>query len=143
RTVYGEYPEYHTSLGNKDFMTLEALRKSADEIELVLKALELEGYYVNLRPYGEPHLSKRDLYPDMNSRENRAHSTNTLADGRVQLKRILTVLNYADGEHLLTDIAKRANCTVLELADVITRLQRVGLLSGPFHEAMPLERWKG
>lgn len=143
RTVYGEYPEYHTSLDNKDFMTLEALRKSADEIELVLKALELEGYYVNLRPYGEPHLSKRDLYPDMNSRENRAHSTNTLADGRVQLKRILTVLNYADGEHLLTDIAKRANCTVLELADVITRLQRVGLLSGPFDEAMPLERWKG
>lgn len=138
RTVYGAYPGYHTSLDTKESMTIEALQRSVDEIELLLKGLEADGCYVNRYPYGEVKLDKHGLYPDMNSPMNRKMSSNEKMDNRVQLGRILTILNYADGEHSLLDIAERCGCCILELVPLVDLLVEKGILRGPSFEKEPL-----
>lgn len=134
RAVYATYPEYHTSLDTKEFMTISALQKSVNELERLFYALELDGYYINTKPFGEVKLDRYGLYPDMNTPSNRHHSTNDKVDGRVQLERILTVLNYADGRHSLREIAEKCGCTLLELEDVVKGLLSKNLLTGPCDE---------
>lgn len=134
RMTYGQYPGYHNSLDDKETMTIEALHRSVDELEEVLQALELDGYYVNQSPYGEIKLDRYGLYPDSNGPKTRGRSTNQVADHRMQLHRILTVLNYADGKHSLLDIAGKCNCSIIDLQGIIELLVDKKLLTGPFPE---------
>ena len=39
------------------------------------------------------------------------------------------VLNYADGEHDMVEIARRCECTLAELAPVIERLEAAELIA--------------
>ena len=87
KTVYGQYKEYHTSLDNMQFVDLKSLYSSIEEIyDLLigyesfdkndkkiitpkincLKSLD-ESLYKPTAKYGEPFLSKYNLYPDINS----------------------------------------------------------------------------
>ncbi|HEX7063578.1 MAG TPA: DUF4910 domain-containing protein [Bacillales bacterium] len=134
RMVYGKYDGYHNSLDNKETMTIEALNRSVDELEELLEAVELEGYYVNTSPYGEVKLDQHGLYPDSNGPKTRGKSTNQKADHRTQLHRILTVLNYADGSHSLIDIAEKCHCSIVDLEEITQLLKNKGLLKGPFAE---------
>lgn len=121
RTPYGEYPEYHTSADDKSFMGIEPLIRSADAIEQILEAFELEGRYLNTQPHGEPMLSKRDLYPSVNSEQTRADRANFVDD-------VMWLLNYSDGEHSLVDVAERIDRSVTTLEPAVTRLRDEGLL---------------
>lgn len=132
KLVYGRYKEYHTSLDNKELMGIENVIKSVDEIELVLKANEYNGYYINLYPYGEIKLDQYDLYPDMNGTATSRYSNSNNMDGRQELNYILMILNYSDGEHTLLDIAKKCNCSILDLVDIIDKLKEKGVLKGPY-----------
>lgn len=135
RSVYGTYPGYHNSLDTKETMTIEALHKSVNELELLIEALEWDGYYINNSPFGEVKLDKHELYPDLNAAgTGMGLSTNQLNDNRVQLSRILMILNYSDGEHLLRDIAEKCNCSILELVPIIKLLLEKNIISGPFDE---------
>lgn len=138
KLVYGSYKEYHTSLDNKDLMGIENLQNSLNEIELILKINEYNGYYVNLYPYGEIKLDQYDLYPDMNAPSNRRYSNNGNPDGRKELNYILMVLNYSDGQHSLLDIAKKCNCSILDLIEIIDKLKRKALIKGPYFEKRSL-----
>jgi len=131
RMTYGQYPGYHNSLDTKEEMTIEALVKSVDEIEKILKLQELDGKYINLKPFGEPMLSKYDLYPDINSPENRRNSNNMVIDNRQALNQILMLLNYSDGEHYLIDIVKKFKYPLEHYEQSIKKLIEVGLLEGP------------
>ncbi len=134
KLVYGSYKEYHSSLDTKELMGIENLQKSLDEIELILKINEYNGYYINLYPYGEIKLDEYDLYPDMNSPSNRKYSNNTSIDGRKQLNYILMILNYSDGQHTLLDIAKKCNCSILDLVEIIDKLKEKSVIEGPYFE---------
>lgn len=134
RTVYGSYPGYHNSLDTKESMTISALLRSVNELEEVLKAVELEGYYLNQSPYGEVKLDQHNLYPDMNAPSMRGKSTNDLTDQRKQLNRILMLLNYADGEHTLREIAEKCKCSIFELQPILEVLKEKALLKGPYLE---------
>ncbi len=134
RMVYGSYPGYHNSLDDKDTMTIKSLYQSVNEIELILRGLELDGIYINQSPYGEVKLDRHGLYPDINAPGARKHSTNQVMDQRKQLNCILTLLNFADGEHTLLEIAKKCNCSVFDLKDIIDLLINKGLIKGPFIE---------
>lgn len=128
RCAYGDYDGYHNSLDSKDFMTIEALVQSVDEIEAFLKELDMVGPWTNLSPYGEPQLGRRGLYPNINSAATWAASSDEVFDGRKILERILTVLNYSDGAHDLIAIADKAGCSVRDLLQVVARLEDGGLL---------------
>ncbi len=139
RAVYGTYQQYHNSLDTKEFMTIEALQHTVDELERLFMALEMDGYYVNTKPYGEVKLDKHNLYPDMNAPSVWGRSSNTILDGRTLLNHVLMILNYSDGQHTLQEIAERYGCTITDMVGVVEVLQEKGLLKGPYFEKQELE----
>ena len=129
RTVYGQYAAYHNSMDTKEFMGIGRLVRSIDEIEQILRAMEAGSHYINLKPYGEPQLGPRGLYPNVNSAATWTKSNDALIDAREFLNRLLMVLSYSDGEHDMMDIAKRCGCKLNGLSGVVKQLESAGLLA--------------
>lgn len=129
RTVYGEYDGYHNSTDTKEFMTIDALIRSTDEIESILTTLKMGGRFRNTEPYGEPMLSRYDLYPSRNAPETRDNSTdNILDDNRRFLNTVLRILNRSDGTERMVRIATDHEYSLAEIAPIIAILRRKGLL---------------
>ncbi len=112
RTAYGEYPEYHTSGDNLNFIRPEYLGKSLRTVFEIIGVLEGNRVYVNLNPKCEPQLGKRGLYSTI--------GTNELA--------LLWLLNLSDGGHDLLDIAERSGLAFASVEDSAQRLSNSGLL---------------
>ena len=118
RSMYGTYPEYHTSLDDCRFVTPESLYESALVYSRVVDALESDREYLNLKPYGEPRLGKYGLYA-------------SLGASRVQSRRgraLRYVLNWSDGEHGLIEIAEKLGVPVWDLQPAVQDLIRAKLL---------------
>lgn len=99
RALYAEFPEYHTSGDNLDFVKPAALNESLRIYLRVIEILEANRNYINLNPYCEPQLGRRGLY--------------SLTGGSVHGKdfqlALLWVLSLADGSNSLLDIATKSN----------------------------------
>lgn len=119
RSMYGTYPEYHTSLDNRDFVSFDAMQESVATYEAILKTLELNRMYLNLEPYGEPNLGRRGLYPPRGTTLPPEH-----------ISAILWVLNYSDGEHDLLDISERSKIEISVLHRAAQACLEAGLLEG-------------
>ncbi len=117
RTMYGEFPEYHTSLDNKEFISFTALQESIDVYFDILMSLDKNQKYINLYPHGEPRLDKRGLY------ESIGHSSVPELSTKV-----LWLLNYSDGEHDLLDIANLSGYSVNELHEIALICLRTKLI---------------
>jgi aminopeptidase-like protein len=85
----------------------------------VIDALEGNCTPLNLSPKGEPQLGKRGLFSPVGG--HKTNSTKTMA--------YLWVLNLADGNHSLLDIAERADMVFSEIAEAAARLRDAGLLA--------------
>ncbi|MCK4679033.1 MAG: DUF4910 domain-containing protein [Bacteroidales bacterium] len=112
RTMYGKYPEYHTSGDNKDFISFDAMEKSVEKYIEIIELLEKNEKYINTLPYCEPQLGKRGLYPTLGSQKG----------SRDFIKAMMWVLNLADGSNDLVDISNRSNIPIKELFPVIDKL---------------------
>lgn len=128
RTIYGQYDGYHNSLDSKEFMGIDRVSESAATLEALLQDLDLAGEFANQAPFGEPQLGRRGLYPTINSAETWKASNDSVMDSRTFLNRLLTVLNWSDGEHPMLDIAAKAGVPLAALQPVIERLEEKGLL---------------
>ncbi len=95
RTPHGEYPEYHTSGDNPDFVQPDAMARSFEAALAILDVLERDRVVVSANPKGEPRLGKRGLYRQV------AGQANAKPDELA----LLWILAYADGRHSLLDIA--------------------------------------
>jgi len=111
RTAHGCYPEYHTSADNLEFLNLACLVDSFRTCLVALSVLKHNAVYVNLNPKCEPQLGKRGLY----------RSVGGQAEGAVDELVLLWVLNLADGQHSLLDIAERAGCPFVAMKLALTR----------------------
>lgn len=118
RSMYGTYPEYHTSRDNKQVISFKALAETVELLCESVVAIELEGRLVNLNPKGEPQLGRRGLYPTLMSELERGKS----------LERLLYLLNYADGHHALLDIAEKMGEHINEFAPELEKLIGAGLV---------------
>lgn len=98
RSQYGEFPQYHNSLDNLDFVTPAALQESFDIVLQIIDIIENDVRYQSLNPYCEPQLGKRGLY-DAIGGDN---------DQKAMQMALLWVMNQADGQHSLLDIAAKA-----------------------------------
>jgi aminopeptidase-like protein len=105
RSMYGTYPEYHTSLDNKSLISFEAMAEAVGMYLSVMKVLELNRTYKNLFPHGEPQLGKRGLYETL--------GRNTIPE---LSSAVFWLLNYADGDHDLLWIAEKSGYSI-ELLD--------------------------
>jgi len=130
RTVYGQYREYHTNLDTKDFMQIDSVIDSANKIFLVLRAHELNrGFLVSNISGGEPMLSKRGLYPTLNSPLARKMSSDERLDEGAQLDLLLGSLSLMDGEHRLIDIANKLNVSYAAIVPLVEHLINVKLVA--------------
>lgn len=119
RTMYGEYKEYHTSADDKKFISFSALNETIEMYHKVCMAFELNRKYINQNPFGEPFLSRHNLYPDMSA---------SSGEKEEWLRQILYILNFSDGETPLLEIAEKLNVSILELSDNIQRLLQKRLI---------------
>jgi aminopeptidase-like protein len=118
RTPHGEYPEYHTSADNLDFVSDEELLRSFDAVTAILHVLENDDRYTNLRPHGEPQLGKRGLYPTVGGR--------SASDAVMSM---LWALGYSDGRTSLLEIAELAGLDFEALHRAARDLTEAGLLA--------------
>jgi aminopeptidase-like protein len=100
RGVHGKFPEYHTSADNMDFVKPEALDRSYAMIETLLDLLDKNCTYQRVDGRGEPQLGRRGMY--------RVIAGQREAGGAGQMD-LLWLLNLADGQHSLLDMAIRAD----------------------------------
>jgi len=116
RSKYCEYPEYHTSLDNLDFISPEGLEGAYDVLRECLDAVENNKYY-RIKCLGEPQLGKRNLYPTISTKSSKS-----------QVKAMMDFIAYADGSNNLIDISNIINVSTSNLLPIIESLKGVGLL---------------
>jgi aminopeptidase-like protein len=120
RSMYGTYPEYHTSLDNLSLITPVALAESLERYARIVDCLEANEVLENTLPFGEPQLGKRGLYPTTGG------GSEALAATRLQ--DMLWVLNGCDGTVDLLTVAEAAERPVWDLALAADQLREHGLL---------------
>jgi aminopeptidase-like protein len=118
RSVWGTFPEYHTSADNLDFIRPEKLAASLRVCAAIVDALENNRSYRNLNPFCEPQLGRRNLY----------RTTGGNAIGQ-EIHARLWVLNLSDGDHSLLEIAERSGLPFSLICDAAEMLQEAGLLA--------------
>ncbi len=118
RSSHGEYPEYHTSADNLDFVSAASLQNSLDILLKVLFVIENDTVVFSKNPYCEPQLGRRGLYRAIAGQKEGAKAEMAL----------LWTLNMADGSHSLLDIAERAGTSFELIYDAAQTLSKHGLL---------------
>jgi aminopeptidase-like protein len=116
---YGMYPEYHSSADNVGIISAERLTEMFGLYLEVFSTLELNGRYIRVDPYCEPHLGRRGLYPTVGSQKQTAN----------QIKIQNWVLNLAGPDTDLFEMSKRTSFKHSDLAQTAENLVAHGLLS--------------
>lgn len=118
RSMYGRYPEYHTSMDNKKNISFEKFEGSADLAFEIVRALECNHVWKNTVMHCEPQLGARGLYPLLGSQVSLGQ----------EMKLILWLLNLADGSRDLLKIAEESSLPLKILISVAAELSASGLL---------------
>lgn len=119
RTPNGQYPEYHTSADNLDLVKPYYLGDSFRKLQAVVDVLEGNETLVNTKPNCEPRLGQYGLY----------HAYGSHQDKQRMQQAVLWVLNQADGQHSLLDIAERSGIEFATIRQAADSLLEVGLLT--------------
>ena len=112
RTPHGQFPEYHTSADNLQFVKPEYLADSFSKCLSILDILENNKKYLNQNPKCEPQLGKRGLYRAIGGQK----------DAKLQELAMLWVLNLSDGSSSLLDIAERSEIRFDSIKDAADAL---------------------
>jgi aminopeptidase-like protein len=118
RTPHGEYPEYHTSADDLDFVKPENLADSFSIYASVLNVLENNRVYINQNPKCEPQLGKRGLYDKIGGD----------SDSKAKQMALLWTLNLSDGGYSLLDISNRSGIAFPLIKNAADSLTENGLL---------------
>jgi len=119
RTPNGEFPEYHTSADNPEFLSAERLGEAWLACLRILEVLEADRTYLNLQPNGEPQLGRRGLYRMTGGHQHVPQRQLAL----------LWILNQGDGTASLLDIAERSGIPFDLIASAAAELLAAGLLA--------------
>jgi aminopeptidase-like protein len=118
RTPHGEYPEYHSSADNLNFVKADSLERSFSRCLETFELLEHNRTYQNQNPKCEPQLGRRGLYRSIAGQQEK--QSKELA--------LLWVLNASDERHALLDIAERSHLPFRLIHTAAEALVEVGLL---------------
>ena len=117
RSKYGEYPEYHTSLDNLEFVSEAGLYGGYIALRRAIEAIEY-NHYPKVTVLCEPQLGKRGLYPTISSKGHADH-----------VRAMMNFISYCDGEMDLIEIAERINEPIWEIIPIMKTLNREGLIT--------------
>jgi aminopeptidase-like protein len=118
RSHFAQFPEYHTSADNPDFVDPSQLADAFATVLAVVDVLENDRTFVNLNPKCEPQLGRRGLYGAMGG--------SPIKDLQMAM---LWVLNLSDGRSSLLDIAERSGLAFASVHGAAQLLQQHGLLA--------------
>jgi len=118
RSKYHEYPQYHTSLDDLDFVTAEQLASSYALYCSILDGIEANRTYHTTLDGCEPNLGRRGFYPTLGGQSHKA------ADTRLYRG----IMAYADGDHDLIGIATRHGWSITDAARAAQTLVEAGLI---------------
>ncbi len=116
KSKFGEYPEYHSSDDDLDFVTPKGLQECYEAYERCLEIVENNAVY-KATHYCEPQMGKRGLYPTLGSPIK-----------PLDVKRMMHVLAYCDGQNDLLDIAEIMMCPAWELIPLVIKLEEHDLI---------------
>ncbi|MDO8437340.1 MAG: DUF4910 domain-containing protein [Nitrosomonadaceae bacterium] len=116
RTKYGAYPEYHTSLDDLSLISPDGLEGAFRVLQRCLQALEVNYRYRATVPC-EPQLGKRGFYPTL-----------SMVKSGEEVRTMMDLLAYADGEADLLGIADIIDANIMECAQIAEKLEKHGLL---------------
>ena len=117
RTPHGEYPEYHTSADNLEFVSPTHLADSLATLLEVIDLIESDLTFINLSPMGEPQLGRRGLIPSVGGKS-----------AKLDQLALLWILNLSDGSNRVLDVAERSELPFSELRKAIEALLACGLI---------------
>ena len=118
RTPHGQFPEYHSSADNMEFIKIDSLEESFLRYLEVIDVVENNLTYKNTNPYCEPQLGKRGLYSLLGGRK----------DANNFEMAMLWVLNLSDGDNSLLDISERSRLPFSRIHEAATVLYEHELL---------------
>lgn len=118
RTPHGQYPEYHTSADNLEFVKPASLAQVYAHCLALFDILEHNRTYINQSPKCEPQLGRRGLYRDLAGQQ----------ESKTFELSLLWVLNMSDGTQSLLDIAERAGMPFSQIHEAARLLEEHGLL---------------
>jgi aminopeptidase-like protein len=118
RTPHAQFPEYHTSADNLDYVNASSLADSYGKCMSICSVLENNTRYMNLNPKCEPQLGKRGLFRTFGGR----------AETRDLEMAMFWVLNLSDGENDLLTIAEKSKLRFQLINEAAGLLQQHGLL---------------
>lgn len=109
RTMYGKYPEYHTSLDNFDLVNVKGLSGGFKVLKTAINIL-LNLTVPKVKILCEPKMSKRNLYPYLSTKKKNS-----------QVRNYMNFLQYADGKN---DLKKISEIIKLKLSET-TKIYKV------------------
>jgi aminopeptidase-like protein len=116
RSKYGEYPEYHTSLDNLNFISPKGLAGSYLALIRMIEVIENDVSYISTT-LCEPQLGKRGLYPTLSQKG----STSTT-------KPMMNFISYCDGTKSLLEISDIIGIPFWDLLASATKLLSHGII---------------
>jgi len=116
KTKYGEYPQYHTSLDDLNFISPEGLIETLELFLQIVQVLE-RNRTPKIKTLGEPQLGKRNLYPN----------TSTLKSNS-SIREFMNVISFLDGRRNLNEIAEQLHTSETEVLRIVEILERHELI---------------
>ena len=99
---YYDYREYHTSLDNLDLVNGSQVAESLSVYRRALQTLDENQTFQSTRPFGEPQLGKRGLYPTVGGGINQAGGIPSTSE----IDSMMWMLFLSDGQHDLIAISE-------------------------------------
>ena len=115
RSKNGDYPEYHTSLDNMDFVSPEGFHGAFDMHTKCILVLETNFFY-QVQTLCEPQLGKRGLYPTISTKMFNP-----------DVRNMMNLIAYSDGRYDLLDIAETIGADAVSLIPLFGKADKGGL----------------
>jgi aminopeptidase-like protein len=128
RDKYYEYPQYHTSLDNLDFVKGDQIVESLALYRDVVQILDQNACYLSNARYGEPQLGRRGLYPSIGGGINQRGVLGSVGQTKKELDATTWLLFMADGTTDVVDVAERSGVAFSDLVRALKQLVACGLL---------------
>ena len=107
---------------------MKKFKETANEIFKFFQDNEKKIFLRRKQPYCEMQLGKRNLYPNTNSPNTWADSSDKILNSNDQLNIINTILSAADGKIALSDVDFNKRYSYKNKKNIYIKLKKRGLL---------------